>query len=182
MQVANRHSDKEREVIGNTRLIDPVIYMICERAESEFGQDFIEVVAEEILFTQCGLTRKQIMEFMLDTFIKEHLARHLKILHNDKIDSAILALKPLSESTSADYFMAFMDIQRGAAGTRLEGACKSLENLLFAAASVQPQQACQCIVDFFSRLGDQYGLFLLVQKTSRYIKFLSSEEMKSLEG
>lgn len=175
MKVANSKHGGADEAF-NTSLIDHTVYMICDMAEGEFGPDFIEAIESEILYTQTGLNRVPVLTFLVNTFIHDHLLKVLAQTHHTALSKDLGQLKPLNDETQADYFMAFMQIEKDTRNTPLEKSAKELQKMLFGVTSVTPFTVCQAIVDFFKYQKDQYGLYLLTKKLCRYIKLKASEE------
>ena len=174
MKVAER--DGPANLYANTRLIDNTVYMLCDMAEGAFGSDFIEAIEDEILYTQTGMNRKSVLDFLVNSFLHDHLLRILAQGNHSTLARDFGALKPLNDNTQADYFLAFIQIEKETANTPLERAGKELQKILFGFTSETPFTVCQAVVDFFVHAKDQYGLLLLTKKLCRYIKLKSDEE------
>lgn len=174
MQVSEK--DGPKDIVANTRLIDNTVYMLCDMAEGTFGSDFIEAIQDEILYTQTGLQRKIVLNFLVNSFVHDHLVRVLSQNDYPALSKDLAQLKPLNDETQADYFLAFMQIEKDTTNTPLERSGKELQKILFGFTSETPFAVCQSIVDFFQHAKDQYGLFLLTKKLCRYIKLKSQED------
>lgn len=174
MQVAN--SQEPDDIYANTRLIDHTVYMLCDAAEGAFGSDWIEAIQGEILYTQTGMNRQPVLEFLVNSFIHDHLLRTLAQAQHTVLSKDLGKLKPLNEETQADYFMAFIQIEKDTRNTPMEKSANELQKMLFGYTSVTPFAVCQSLVDFFKYSKDQYGLYLLTKKLCRFIKLKASEE------
>lgn len=163
---------------GNTRYIDTTLYMICDMAEGAFGADFIEAVADEILYTQTSMSRKPILNFLVNTFLADHVIKSLALANQTAIAKDMGALKHLNDETQADYFLAFIEIEKNARNTKFEPAAKELQKILFGHSSETPFPVCQGIVDFFKHNNDDVGLYLLIKKLSTFIKMRAKEDLR----
>lgn len=164
MELTEKHNTKKDIGYADTYVVDPLIYMACDLAEGAFGSDIIEALAEEIVFTQTNANRAQTLEFIANAFIRDHVTQVFSGLAKD-----ILELKPLSEETHADYFVAFMKIESEARGSEQKAAAQ-LQAVLFGITSSSPYSVLTAIVEFFVSTNNRYGLFLLLQKTCRHLK------------
>src|ERR1035437_6202945 len=125
MQVANARTD--RVDAYNTSLIDTTVYMLCDMAEADFGPDFIEAIPDEILNTQTGLNRVPVLAFLVNSVIHDHLLRVLAQGQHTALSKDVAQLKPLTDETQADYFMAFLQIEKDTRNTPLEKSAKELQ-------------------------------------------------------
>jgi len=168
MEISGRYG--KENFIMNTSTIDGTLYMLCEAAEVEFGPKFIDSIASEIELTQTSYNRKKALEFLVNEFIKEHLAIKFLEISKKGVYTELRELKPLCEQTYVDYYVKLTTLERHTQGTLLEKACSNIPQMLSGYTTENPFPVCQTLVNYFKTLNNPEGLAQLIRKLSLKIK------------
>jgi hypothetical protein len=171
MEIAARHSTN-KTVLVNTSMIDGVVYMLCEMAESDFGPDFFDLkLSEAIQCTQTGMQKKFSLEFLLNDFLHNHLFKDLRRVGKTQAAKELLELPRLTEQTYVDYFVKLTTLERHTFRTELEKACYQMPEILAGYTTETPFPVCQGVVNYFKKTQNPEGLSSVIQNLSAYIKW-----------
>lgn len=165
MMITEKYSNNKHAGYADTYVVDSMVYMICDVAEGVFGQKFIEAIAEDIVYTQTGANKVDTLSFMVNTFIKDHVA-----IRFGKFKKDLQELPPFNEKNTEDYFVAFMQIESGARDNMEKKAANQLQPVLFGMTSASPYATIVAIVEYFKATNDELGLFQVIQKVCQHLK------------
>lgn len=170
MEIAAKHSTN-KTVLVNTSMIDGVVYMLCEMAESDFGPElFDDKLADAIQCTQTGMSRKASLEFLLNDFLHNHLFADLRRVGKTSAAKELLGLPRLTEATYVDYFVKLTTLERHTFRTELEKACYQMPEILAGYTTETPFPVCQGIVNYFKKTQNPEGMSAVIRNLSAYIK------------
>ena len=174
-ELSERHSDLNTGKQRGARLmaIDPVLFMLAERAESAFGPLFIEEIAGDIGLTQCDMPTNQILEALTTGFFKDYLLPALQQKrHGSRVAERLSSLPPLTDASYVDYFVLFTTMFDGerTSDPDLYRATTGIQGILLGYQTTQAYHVCDGIVTFFNEMNDPLGLETLVRSISLMIK------------
>jgi hypothetical protein len=170
MEIASKHSTN-KTVLVNTSMIDNVVYMLCEMAETEFGASFFDLELENsIQCTQSNMSRRESLEFLLNDFLHNHLFVDLKKVGKTQASKELSTLPRLTDKTYVDYFVKLTMLERHTFRTSLEKACHELPEILTGYTTETPFPVCQGIINYFKKTKNSEGLANLIKSLSAYIK------------
>lgn len=160
--------------VPKIRLVDPVVLMLTERAETAFGGELVDDVARDIALTHTDdIPVKKLLEYLAATFFKNYLLPVMQEKRNGSRGTEKLAgLPEFSEAAYVDYFVLFttmFDSERQA-DQQFYRATKEIHNVLIGYQTNNAYSLCDGIVTFFEAMEDGLGLETLIRSLCLKIK------------
>jgi hypothetical protein len=160
--------------VPKIRLVDPVVLMLTELAESAFGSDLVDDVARDIALTHCDeIPSGKLLEYLAANFFKTYLLPVMETKHpNIKATEQLKRLPPLSKDSYVDYFVLFTTLpdSERSSDQQFYRATQDIQGVLLGYQTNNAYPMCVGIVTFFKEMRDGLGLETLIRSLCWKIK------------
>jgi hypothetical protein len=169
-RLADSYGDKECVLAPAS--IDPVIYMMAEMGETNFGHQFVDLVWDDIQLTNGNFPRKKALEIVANGFLKDLMQAFENVgkIKQDEYAKRMRELPPLNDNTYVDYFVLFITVDQQVSNTPLQRACPNVQAILSAYQTESPGQFCEGIVTFYRETSDVTGYMKIIKSLCDTIK------------
>lgn len=154
----------------NPRSIDPLVYMLAELGEINFGASVIDECWNDIALSNANFPKQKALGFLTDHLIRFHLAKAFQGYGKIDVGNKLSNLPVLNSSSYIDFFMTVSFLDKDAFRTDLHPVMNDIVKMVTAYQSEQAGPVCNAVVNFFKATKDKKGFEETLKKLCSLVK------------